>query len=168
VTLEPVPGDDGRGLSELTIEGNTVMAGYYHDEAATSAATVGEDRFRTGDLGVQHDDRYFQLQDRAKDIIISGGENISSIEVERVLAEHPAVSESAVVARPDEKWGEVPVAFVTLADGADAVTEDELIEFVKSRIARYKAPRHVVFGPLPKTATGKIQKFALRNMTFTQ
>ena len=162
VTLEPVPGEDGRGLAELTVAGNTVMAGYYRDEEATAVATVGGDRFRTGDLGVQHDDRYYQLQDRAKDVIISGGENISSIEVERVLAEHPAVSESAVVARPDETWGEVPVAFVTLADDAEQVSEDELIEFVKSRIARYKAPKHVVFGPLPKTATGKIQKFALR------
>ena len=162
VTLEPVPGDDGRGLAELTVAGNTVMAGYYRDEAATATATVGADRFRTGDLGVQHDDRYFQLQDRAKDIIVSGGENISSIEVERTLAEHPAVSESAVVARPDDKWGEVPVAFVTLADDAGDVTEDELIEFVKARIARYKAPKRVVFGPLPKTATGKIQKFELR------
>jgi fatty-acyl-CoA synthase len=163
VTLEPVPGDDGRGLAELTIAGNTVMAGYYRDQAATAAATVGDDRFRTGDLGVQHPDRYYQLQDRAKDVIISGGENISSIEVERVLAEHPAVSESAVVARADETWGEVPVAFVTLAGDAGEVSEDELIEFVKSRIARYKAPKHVVFGPLPKTATGKIQKFELRS-----
>ena len=161
VTLEPVAGDQ-RGLAEVTIEGNTVMAGYYRDDGATADASIAGVRFRTGDLGVQHDDRYYQLQDRAKDIIISGGENISSIEVERVLAEHPAVSESAVVARPDEKWGEVPVAYVTLADSGPAVTEEELIEFVRSRIARFKAPKQVVFGPLPKTATGKIQKFELR------
>jgi fatty-acyl-CoA synthase len=161
VTLEPVAGDD-RGLAEVTVEGNTVMAGYYRDEEATARATIGGTRFRTGDLGVQHDDRYYQLQDRAKDIIISGGENISSIEVERTLAEHPAVSESAVVAHPDEKWGEVPVAYVTLTESGGEVTEEELIEFVRSRIAHFKAPKRVVFGPLPKTATGKIQKFELR------
>ena len=160
VTLEAV-GDD-RGLAEVTIEGNTVMAGYYRDEEATARASVAGTRFRTGDLGVQHEDRYYQLRDRAKDIIISGGENISSIEVERVLAEHPAVSESAVVAHPDEKWGEVPVAYVTLAESGPDVTEEELIEFVRSRIAHFKAPKQVVFGPLPKTATGKIQKFELR------
>ncbi len=161
VTLEPVAGDHG-GPAEVTVEGNTVMAGYYRDEEATAAASIGGTRFRTGDLGVQHEDRYFQLKDRAKDIIISGGENISSIEVERVLAEHPAVSESAVVAQPDEKWGEVPVAYVALAEGADDVTEADLIEFVRSRIAHFKAPKRVVFGSLPKTATGKIQKFELR------
>jgi fatty-acyl-CoA synthase len=164
VTLEPMAGDD-RGLAEVTIAGNTVMAGYYRDEQATAQATIGGDRFRTGDLGAQHDDRYYQLQDRAKDIIISGGENISSIEVERTLAEHPAVSESAVVAHPDEKWGEVPVAYVTLTESAGEVTEEELIEFVRSRIAHFKAPKRVVFGPLPKTATGKIQKFELRRRT---
>ncbi len=166
VALEPLPGDtDGSGPGEVTIAGNTVMAGYYRDDEATAAATVGGaggDRFRTGDLGIQHEDRYYQLKDRAKDIIISGGENISSIEVEGALAEHPAVSESAVVARPDDTWGEVPVAYVTLAPGAHTVSEAELIAFVKSRIARYKAPKEIVFGPLPKTATGKIQKFELR------
>ena len=160
VTLEPVA--DERGLAEVTIQGNTVMAGYYRDEQATAQASIGGARFRTGDLGVQHDDRYYQLQDRAKDIIISGGENISSIEVERALAEHPAVSESAVVAHPDEKWGEVPVAYVTLTGSAGDVTEEELVEFVRARIAHFKAPKRVVFGPLPKTATGKIQKFELR------
>jgi len=164
VTLEPVPGDDGRGLAEVTLEGNTVMAGYYRDEEATARASVDGTRFRTGDLGVQHEDRYYQLQDRAKDIIISGGENISSIEVERTLAEHPAVSESAVVGRPDDHWGEVPVAYVTLSGDAE-VTEQELIDFVRSRIAHFKAPKRVVFGPLPKTATGKIQKFELRRRT---
>ena len=161
VVLEEVEGD-ARGLAEVTVEGNTVMAGYYRDEEATARASVGGTRFRTGDLGVQHDDRYYQLQDRAKDIIISGGENISSIEVERVLAEHPAVSESAVVAHPDEKWGEVPVAYVTLTESGDEVTEAELVDFVRSRIAHFKAPKRIVFGPLPKTATGKIQKFELR------
>ena len=161
VTLEPVA-TDARGLSEVTIEGNTVMAGYYRDDEATRRSAIGGTRFRTGDLGIQHDDRYYQLQDRAKDIIISGGENISSIEVERVLAEHPAVSESAVVARADDKWGEVPVAYVTLSESAAGVSEDELIAFVRERIAHFKAPKHVVFGPLPKTATGKIQKFELR------
>ena len=159
MTLEPVA--DERGLAEVTIQGNTVMAGYYRDESATAQASIGGARFRTGDLGVQHDDRYFQLQDRAKDIIISG-ENVSSIEVERALAEHPAVSESAVVAHPDEKWGEVPVAYVTLTASAGDVTEDDLVEFVRTRIAHFKAPKRVVFGPLPKTATGKIQKFELR------
>jgi fatty-acyl-CoA synthase len=141
------------------------MLGYYRDPEATATATI-DGWFRTGDLGVMHADGYIELKDRAKDVIISGGENIASIEVEQALASHPDVSECAVVAAPDERWGEVPVAFVTLRLGS-AVSEQDLIDHVKSRIARYKAPRRVVFGPLPKTSTGKIQKFALRESLVT-
>ena len=118
--------------------------------------------FRTGDMAVMHDHGYVEVRDRAKDVIISGGENIASIEVEQALASHPDVVECAVVAAPDDKWGEVPAAFVVLRAGAD-VTEADLVEHVKSRIARFKAPKSVTFGDLPKTATGKIQKFALRD-----
>jgi fatty-acyl-CoA synthase len=136
------------------------MLGYYRDEAATRAACP-DGWFRTGDLGVRHPDGYVELRDRAKDIIISGGENISSVEIERALTQHEAVLEAAVVAAPDEKWGETPVAFVTLKDGAGA-TEAALIEHVRTRLARFKAPRRIVFGALPKTATGKVQKNVLR------
>lgn len=153
--------NDGSTVGEVVLRGDNVMLGYYRDPDATSAATI-DGWFRTGDLGVMHPDGYVELKDRAKDVIISGGENIASIEVEQALASHPDVAECAVVAAPDERWGEVPVAFVTLRSGA-AVSESDLIEHVKSRIARYKAPRRVVFGPLPKTSTGKIQKFALRD-----
>jgi len=155
-----VPGD-GRTVGEVVLRGNNVMLGYLHDEAATAAASTADGWFRTGDLGVLHDDGYLELTDRAKDVIISGGENIASTEVEQVLADHPAVLESAVVGAPDSHWGEVPVAFVTLRPGADA-TEVELIEHVRTRLASFKAPRRVVLGALPKTATGKIQKFELR------
>ena len=161
---EDVPADaETRG--EVVLRGNNVMIGYYRDPDATEAATLRRADgawFRTGDVGVLHPDGYLELRDRAKDVIISGGENIASIEVEQALDAHPAVLESAVVSAPDERWGEVPVAFVVLREGA-AVTEDELIEHCKSRIARYKAPRRVVFGELPKTSTGKIQKFVLRD-----
>jgi fatty-acyl-CoA synthase len=152
---------DATTMGEIAIRGNNVMLGYYRDEAATRKACP-DGWFRTGDLGVRHPDDYVELRDRAKDIIISGGENISSVEVERTLTQHDAVLEAAVVAAPDEKWGEVPVAFVTLKDGASA-TGDALIDHVRGRLARFKAPKRVVFGPLPKTSTGKVQKNVLRD-----
>ena len=136
------------------------MLGYLHDEAATRAA-IPDGWFRSGDLGVMHPDGAIELRDRSKDIIISGGENIASIEIEQALDSHPAVLESAVVGAPDELWGEIPVAFVTLQEGAE-VAPDELVDYVRSRLARFKAPKRIEFGPLPKTATGKIQKFVLR------
>ncbi len=156
---------DGASQGEIAIRGNNVMLGYYKDPEATAAASVdgpGGTWFRTGDMAVMHDHGYVEVRDRAKDVIISGGENIASIEVEQALASHPDVVECAVVAAPDDTWGEVPAAFVMLRAGA-AVTEADLVEHVKSRIARFKAPKSVTFGDLPKTATGKIQKFALRD-----
>ena len=152
--------DDGATLGEIALRGNNVMLGYYHDEIATRKA-IPDGWFRTGDLGVMHADGYVEIKDRAKDIIVSGGENIASIEVERALCSHPAVMEAAVVAGPDPKWGEVPVAFVALKAGM-AATEEELIAHVRTQLARFKAPKRVVFGELPKNATGKIQKFMLR------
>jgi len=151
---------DGETLGQVAIRSGTVMLGYLDDEEATRAA-VPDGWFRTGDLGVMHPDGAVELRDRSKDIIISGGENIASIEVEQALDSHPAVLESAVVGAPDDLWGEVPVAFVTLREGAD-VGPEELVEHVRGRLARFKAPKRIVFGPLPKTATGKIQKFVLR------
>ena len=151
---------DGMTLGEIAIRGNNVMLGYYHDEIATRKA-IPDGWFRTGDLAVMHDDGYVEIRDRAKDIIISGGENIASIEVERVLCHHAAVMEAAVVAAPDPKWGEVPVAFVTLKSGAVA-GEGELIAYARDHLAHFKAPKRVVFEELPKNATGKIQKFVLR------
>ncbi len=156
---------DGTTQGEIAIRGNNVMLGYYKDPEATAAASVdgpGGTWFRTGDMAVMHDHGYVEVRDRAKDVIISGGENIASIEVEQALASHPDVVECAVVAAPDDTWGEVPAAFVVLRAGS-AVTEADLVEHVKSRIARFKAPKSVTFGDLPKTATGKIQKFALRD-----
>ena len=158
-TLEPVPAD-GETMGEVMMRGNTVMKGYLKNPDATEKAFAGG-WFHTGDLGVMHKDGYIQLKDRAKDIIISGGENISTIEVENVLYRHPAVLEAAVVARPDEKWGETPCAFVTLKQNASA-DEAEIIAFCRDNLAHYKAPRTVVFGGLPKTSTGKVQKFVLR------
>jgi fatty-acyl-CoA synthase len=152
---------DAETMGEIAIRGNNVMLGYYRDEAATQKACP-DGWFRTGDLGVMHPDGYVELRDRAKDIIISGGENISSVEIEQALTTHPAVLEVAVVAGPDEKWGEVPVAFVTLKDGASA-TDQDLIEHARARLARFKAPKRVIFGPLPKTSTGKVEKKELRN-----
>ncbi len=152
--------NDGESLGELMIRGNTVMKGYLKNASATDEAFAGG-WFHSGDLGVQHDDGYIEIKDRAKDIIISGGENISTLEVEEALYRFPKTLEAAVVAQPDERWGETPCAFVTLKEGETATTE-EIIEFCKSRLAGFKVPRHVVFGPLPKTSTGKIQKFALR------
>ncbi|MBF0392017.1 MAG: acyl-CoA synthetase [Alphaproteobacteria bacterium] len=159
LSLEPVPAD-GQTMGEVFFRGNITMKGYLKNPIATAEAFAGG-WFHTGDLGVVHPDGYIQLKDRSKDIIISGGENISTIEVESVIYRHPAVQEAAVVARPDEKWGETPCAFVTLRPGASA-TEDEIIAFCRERLARFKCPRAVVFGELPKTSTGKIQKFALR------
>jgi fatty-acyl-CoA synthase len=159
-TMAPVPAD-GATLGEVMMRGNVVMKGYLKDAPATQAAFAGG-WFHTGDLAVKHPDGYIQLKDRSKDIIISGGENISSIEVEDALYKHPAVAVVAVVARPDEKWGETPCAFVELKPGASA-TAEELIAFAKDRLAGFKVPRHVVFAELPKTSTGKIQKHVLRS-----
>jgi fatty-acyl-CoA synthase len=159
-TMAPVPAD-GATMGEVMMRGNVVMKGYLKDAKATDAAFVGG-WFHTGDLAVKYPDGYIQLKDRSKDIIISGGENISSIEVEDALYKHPAVAVVAVVARPDEKWGETPCAFVELKPGASATTE-ELIAFAKERLAGFKVPRHVVFAELPKTSTGKIQKHVLRS-----
>ena len=156
---------DGTTQGEIAIRGNNVMLGYYKDPDATAAASMegpGGTWFRTGDVAVMHDHGYVEVRDRAKDVIISGGENIASIEVEQALASHPDVLECAVVAAPDDTWGEVPAAFVVLRPRA-AVTEADLVEHVKSRIARFKAPKSMTFGDLPKTATGKIQKFILRD-----
>ncbi len=158
-TLEPVP-RDGETMGEVFHRGNIVMKGYLKNPEATKDAFAGG-WFHSGDLGVWHPDGYVELKDRSKDIIISGGENISSIEVEGVLYRHPSVLEAAVAARPDDKWGETPCAFVTLKDGARA-SEDDIIAFCRDNMARFKVPRTVVFGPLPKTSTGKIQKFVLR------
>ena len=137
------------------------MKGYLKNPAATAEAFQG-DWYHSGDLAVVHPDRYLEIKDRSKDIIISGGENISTLEIESVLYRHPAVMEAAVVARPDQKWGETPCAFVTLKDGREA-TADELIAFCRENLAHFKIPKTVIFGPLPKTSTGKIQKFALRD-----
>ncbi len=160
-TLEPVP-KDGATMGEVFFRGNITMKGYLKNPKATEEAFRGG-WFHTGDLGVWHADGYIELKDRSKDIIISGGENISTIEVEGVLYQHPAVMEAAVVARPDEKWGETPCAFVTLKPGHD-LTEAEVIAFCRDRLAHYKCPRTVVFADLPKTSTGKVQKYVLREM----
>ena len=151
---------DGKTIGEIMIRGNTVMLGYLKEPKATAEAFRGG-WMHTGDLAVEHPDGYIEIKDRAKDIIISGGENISSVEVEIALYKHPAVQLAAVVARPDEKWGETPCAFVQLKPGANA-TAEEIIAFCRDQLAHFKAPKSVVFGPLPTTATGKIQKFVLR------
>ena len=158
-TLEPVP-KDGETMGEVFHRGNIVMKGYLKNPQATEAAFAGG-WFHSGDLGVWHEDGYVELKDRSKDIIISGGENISSIEVESVLYRHPAVLEAAVTARPDDKWGETPCAFVTLKEGESA-TEAEIVAFCRDNLAHFKAPKTVVFCDLPKTSTGKVQKFVLR------
>jgi len=158
-TLEPVP-RDGRTMGEVMLRGNTVMKGYLRNPGATEAAFAGG-WYHTGDLAVWHADGTVEVKDRSKDIIISGGENISSLEVEECLYRHPAVMEAAVVARPDAKWGETPCAFVTLKPGASAGAE-EIVAWCREHLAHFKAPRSVVFGELPKTSTGKIQKFLLR------
>lgn len=159
-TLQPVP-KDGETMGEIFMRGNLVMKGYLKNPATTEKSFKGG-WFASGDLAVWHPDGYVQIKDRSKDIIISGGENISSIEVEGVLYAHPHIQEAAVVAKNDEKWGETPCAFVTLKEGAPQLTEAEVIEFCREHMARFKAPKNVVFGPLPKTSTGKIQKFILR------
>ncbi|MFZ5512145.1 MAG: acyl-CoA synthetase [Pseudomonadota bacterium] len=158
-TMEPVPWD-GETMGEIMFRGNIVMKGYLKNPQATEEAFRGG-WYHTGDLAVMQPDGYVKIKDRSKDVIISGGENISSVEVEDVLYRHPAVMAAAVVAQPDPKWGEVPCAFVELKEGA-AANEEELIAFCRERMARFKAPKRVVFGPLPKTSTGKIQKFVLR------
>jgi fatty-acyl-CoA synthase len=151
---------DGTTAGEVALRGNNVMLGYFKDPEATAAAAP-DGWFRTGDVGVRHPDGYVELRDRSKDVIISGGENISSVEVEQAVAEHPAVREVAVIAVPDDRWGEVPVAYVTLHDGA-AATQQEIIEHVQGLLARFKAPQRVIFTELPKTSTGKVQKHVLR------
>ena len=152
---------DGNHMGEVVMQGNTVMSGYLNDKKATDIAFKGG-WFHSGDLAVWYSDGYIELQDRAKDIIISGGENISTQEVEKVLMENDGVAEVSVIGVPDDKWGEVPKAFVTTREGI-TLTEEELIEFAKERIARFKAPKYVEFGDLPKTSTGKIQKYILRD-----
>ena len=160
-TMQPVP-DDGETMGEIMIRGNTVMKGYLKNPDASAEAFRGG-WFHTGDLGVRHPDGYVEVKDRAKDVIISGGENISSLEIEEVLYKHPVVMEAAVVARQDKKWGETPCAFITLKPGADTVSEKSLIAWCRDRMAHFKTPKTIVFGDLPKTSTGKIQKFTLRD-----
>jgi fatty-acyl-CoA synthase len=159
-TMQPVP-QDGQTIGEVMFRGNVVMKGYLANKVATQEAFAGG-WFHSGDLGVMHEDGYIQIKDRSKDIIISGGENISSIEVEDRLYKHPAVQAAAVVARPDEKWGETPCAFVELKAGASATVEDILL-WCREGLAHYKVPRTVLFEEIPKTSTGKIQKFKLRD-----
>ena len=158
-TMQPVP-RDGATLGEIMLQGNTVMKGYLLDSDATQAAFAGG-WYHTGDLAVMHPDGYAEVKDRSKDIIISGGENISSIEIEAALYRHPAVLEAAVVAKPDPKWGEHACAFITLKEGADT-TPEELIAHCRTLLASFKAPKTIIFGTLPKTSTGKIQKQVLR------
>ncbi|CAN1723009.1 fatty-acyl-CoA synthase [Hyphomicrobium sp. 1Nfss2.1] len=160
-TMQRVPAD-GETIGEVMFRGNIVMKGYLKNQKATDEAFEGG-WFHSGDLGVLYPDGYIQLKDRSKDIIISGGENISSIEVEDVLYKHPAVAYCAVVAKPDDKWGETPCAFIELRPGMDA-TMDELMDWCRERLAKYKCPRHIVFAEVPRTSTGKIQKFKLREM----
>ncbi|HHC29596.1 MAG TPA: acyl-CoA synthetase, partial [Rhodobacterales bacterium] len=159
-TMQEVP-DDGETIGEIMMRGNVVMKGYLKNPEATEEAFRGG-YFHSGDIAFKHPDGYIKITDRAKDIIISGGENVSSVEVEGALMHHPAVSLCAVVAKPDEKWGEVPCAFVELKEGVTA-TEEELIAFARERLAGFKTPKMIVFQELPKTSTGKIQKFELRN-----
>ncbi len=161
-TMEAVP-NDGTTMGELMVRGNTVMRGYLKNGEATNEAFAGG-WYHTGDLGVTHEDGYIEVRDRSKDVIISGGENISSLEVEDVLYRHPGIMEAAVVARPDEKWGETPCAFVTVPPGQEgSLTDEDVIRWCKQNLAGFKTPKTVVFGPLPKTSTGKIQKFVLRD-----
>mgnify|MGYP000849041383 FL=1 len=161
VTMEPVPAD-GETMGEIMFRGNLVMKGYLKNEKATQESFAGG-WFHTGDLAVMHPDGYVKIKDRSKDVIISGGENISSLEVEEVLYRHPAVLTAAVVAKPDEKWGEVPAAYIEVKEGA-GVTADDIVAHCREHLARYKVPKFIEFCVLPKTSTGKIQKFALREM----
>jgi fatty-acyl-CoA synthase len=160
LTMKPVP-RDGKTIGEIVMRGNNVMTGYYKDPEATQEAFEGG-WFHSGDLAVMHPDGYAQIMDRKKDIIISGGENISTVEVESVIYGHPDVQEVAVIPVPDEKWGEVPKAYVVLKAGRNTSAE-EIIAYTKEHLARFKAPKYIEFGELPKTATGKIQKFKLRD-----
>lgn len=160
ITGEDLPAD-GESIGEILLRGNAVMSGYLKNPEATEEA-LRDGWFHTGDLGVLHPDGYMEVKDRSKDIIISGGENISSLEVEEALFRHPAILEAAVVAKPSEKWGETPCAFVTLKTSAEALSEAELIAWCREQIAHFKVPRHIVFEPLPKTSTGKVQKTVLR------
>src|SRR5262249_42935616 len=159
-TLGPVS-RDAATVGEIALAGNTLMKGYLKNEAATDEAFAGG-LYHSGDLAVWHADGSLEIKDRSKDIIISGGENISSLEVEEVLYRHPQVMEAAVVARPDEQWGETPCAFVALKPDGGTATAEDIVAFCRANMAHYKAPKTVVFGPLPKTSTGKIQKFILR------
>ena len=163
-TMQKTPAD-AQTMGEVFMRGNNLMKGYLKNETATEKAFLGG-WFHTGDLGVMHPDGYIELKDRSKDIIISGGENISTIEVEGVLYQHPAVAEAAVVAKPDEKWGETPCAFVALKEEAKS-SEEELIQFCRDNLAHFKCPKKIVFAELPKTSTGKIQKFILREQAKT-
>jgi len=159
-SMEEVP-PDAETVGEIMLKGHTVMKGYLKNPQATAEAFRGG-WFHSGDLAVRHPDGYIEVKDRAKDIIISGGENISSLEVEEALYRHPKVLEAAVVARPDATWGESPCAFVTLKSGA-TVTAEDIVVYCRAHLAGYKVPKTIVFGPLPKTSTGKIQKFVLRD-----
>ena len=159
-TMADVPAD-GTTMGELVLRSNTVMKGYLKNPAATEAA-FEHGWFHTGDLAVRHPDGYVEIKDRSKDIIISGGENISSLEVEDALYRHPQIMEAAVVTRPDPVWGESPCAFVMLKPDAGPVSAEEIITWCRANLAHYKVPRRIVFGPLPKTSTGKIQKYELR------
>ena len=160
-TMQEVPAD-GKTIGEIMIKGNIVMKGYYKNENATKKS-MENGWFHSGDLAVMYPDGYIQIKDRSKDIIISGGENISSVEIENIITKHPSVSLSAVVARPDEKWGETPCAFIELIEGK-TVSEDELKTFCREHLAGFKMPKTFVFQELPKTSTGKIQKFELREV----
>ena len=151
---------DGKTIGEIVLQGNTIMKGYLKNKEATAEAFEGG-WFRSGDLAVMHESGYIEIKDRLKDIIISGGENISSVEVEGVLHRHPAVSIAAVIAKPDEKWGEVPCAFIELKSGENA-SEEDLTNFCKENLAGFKRPKQFIFCEIPKTATGKLQKFELR------
>jgi fatty-acyl-CoA synthase len=151
---------DGETMGEIMFRGNIVMKGYLKNTKATEEAFAGG-WFHTGDLAVMQPDGYVKIKDRSKDVIISGGENISSLEVEEVLYRHPAVMTAAVVAKPDDKWGEVPAAYIEVKEGAE-VTAEDIIEHCRAHLARYKVPKHIEFCILPKTSTGKIQKFVLR------
>jgi fatty-acyl-CoA synthase len=160
-TMADVPAD-GSTMGELVLRSNTVMKGYLKNPAATEAA-FEHGWFHTGDLAVRHPDGYVEIKDRSKDIIISGGENISSLEVEDALYRHPQIMDAAVVARPDPVWGESPCAFVTLKPDAGPASAEDIIAWCRVNLAHYKVPRMIVFGPLPKTSTGKIQKYELRD-----
>jgi fatty-acyl-CoA synthase len=159
--MVPVP-RDGLTIGEIVMRGNNVMLGYYKDPRATEEAFSGG-WFHSGDLAVMHPDGYIQIMDRKKDIIISGGENISTVELENTIYQHPDVLEVAVVSTPDPKWGEVPKAYITPRPGSQPTAEN-IIAFCKEHLARFKAPKYIVFGELPKTATGKIQKYKLREL----